>query len=39
MREKETIEPIILSGYSLCMVAPTYFGITLPLSGRVPSAF
>jgi hypothetical protein len=39
MREKPTDTPIIHSGYLLCMVAPTCFGITLPFSGSVPSAF
>jgi hypothetical protein len=39
MREKPTNTPIILSGYSLCMVATTCFGITLPSSGSVFSAF
>jgi hypothetical protein len=39
MREKPTNTPIIHSVYYLCMVAPTCFGITLPSSGSVPSAF
>src|SRR5215510_3255411 len=39
MREKPTNTPIIHSVYLLCMVAPTCFGITLPFSGSVPSAF
>jgi hypothetical protein len=39
MREKPTNTPIIHSIYSLCVVAPTCFGITLPSSGSVPRAF
>jgi hypothetical protein len=39
MREKPTNTPIIQSVYELCMVAPPCFGITLPSSGSVPSAF
>jgi hypothetical protein len=39
MREKPTNTPIINSVYKLWMVAPTCFGITLPSSGSVPSAF
>jgi hypothetical protein len=39
MREKPTNTPIIHSVYKLCMVASTCFGITLPTSGSVPSAF
>jgi hypothetical protein len=39
MREKPTNTPIIHSVYWLCMVAPTYFGITFTSSGSVPSAF
>jgi hypothetical protein len=39
MREKPTNTPIIHSIYLLCMVAPKYFGITLPSSGSVPSVF
>jgi hypothetical protein len=39
MREKPTNTPIIHSVYQLCMVSPTCFGITLPFSGNVPSAF
>jgi hypothetical protein len=39
MREKPTNTPIIHSGYWLCMVLPTCFGITLPSSGSIPSAF
>jgi hypothetical protein len=39
MREKPTNTPIINSVYYLCMVAPTYFGITLPSSGSIPSVF
>jgi hypothetical protein len=39
MREKPTNTPIIHSVYSLRMVSPTCFGIALPSSGRVPSAF
>ena len=39
MCEKSTNTPIIHSVYKLCMVAPTRFGITLPSSGSVPSAF
>jgi hypothetical protein len=38
-REKPTNTPIIHLVYQLCMVAPTRFGITLPSSGSVPSAF
>jgi hypothetical protein len=30
---------MIHSVYKLCMVAPTCFGIILPFSGSVPSAF
>jgi hypothetical protein len=36
MREKPTNTPIIHSVYYLYIVAPTCFGITLPLSGSVP---
>jgi hypothetical protein len=39
MREKPTNTPIINSVYELRMVAPTCFGITLPSSGSIPSAF
>jgi hypothetical protein len=39
MREKPTNTPIIHTVYELCMVAPSCFGITLPSSGSVPSAF
>jgi hypothetical protein len=39
MREKPINTPIIHSVYWLCMVAPTCFGIILPSSGSVPSAF
>jgi hypothetical protein len=39
MREKPTNTPTIHSVYELCMVAPTYFGITLPSSGSTASAF
>jgi hypothetical protein len=39
MREKPTNTTIIHSVYYLGMVAPTCFGITLPSSGSVPSAF
>jgi hypothetical protein len=39
MREKSTNTPIIYSVYQLRMVAPTCFGIILPSSGSVPSAF
>jgi hypothetical protein len=39
MRGKPTNTPIIHSVYWLCMVAPTRFGITLPSSGNIPSAF
>jgi hypothetical protein len=39
MREKPTNATIIHSVYQLCMVAPACFGITLPSSGSVPSAF
>jgi hypothetical protein len=39
MHEKPTNTPIIHSVYWLCMVAPTCFGITLPSSGSIPSAF
>jgi hypothetical protein len=39
MREKPTNTPVIHSVYLLIMVAPTCFGITLPSSGSVPSAF
>jgi hypothetical protein len=39
MREKSTNIPIIHSVYWLWMVAPIFFGITLPSSGSVPSAF
>jgi hypothetical protein len=39
MREEPTNTPIIHLVYWLCMVAPTCFGITLPSSGSVPSAF
>jgi hypothetical protein len=39
MREEPTSKPLIHSVYQLCMVTPTCFGITLPSSGRVPSAF
>jgi hypothetical protein len=38
MSKKTTNTPIVHSVYYLCMVAPTYFGITLPSSGNVPSA-
>jgi hypothetical protein len=37
--EKPTNTPIIHSAYYLGMVAPTCFGIILPSSGSVPSAF
>jgi hypothetical protein len=39
MGEKPTNATIIHSLYLLCMVAPTCFGITLPSSESVPSAF
>jgi hypothetical protein len=39
MREKPNNTPIIHSAYSLCMVAPTCFGITLPSLGSIPNAF
>jgi hypothetical protein len=39
MREKPTNTTIIHSVYYLCMVTPTFFGITLPFSVSVPSAF
>jgi hypothetical protein len=39
MREKPTNATIIYSVYVLCMIAPTFFGITLPSSGSVPRAF
>jgi hypothetical protein len=39
MREKPTNTTIIHSVNKLCVVAPTYFGITLPSSGGVPGAF
>ena len=39
MLEKPTNTPIINSVYWLCMVASTCFGITLPSSWSVPSAF
>jgi hypothetical protein len=39
MREKPTNTSIIHPVCQLCMVAPTCFGITLPSSGSVPSAF
>jgi hypothetical protein len=39
MREKPTNTPIIHSVYWLWKVTPTCFGITLPSSGSVPSAF
>jgi hypothetical protein len=39
VRVKPTNTPIIHSVYEWCMVAPTRFGITLPFSGSVPSAF
>jgi hypothetical protein len=39
MREKPTNTPIIFSVNQLRMVAPTCFGITLPSSGSVDSAF
>jgi hypothetical protein len=39
MCEKPTNTTIIHSVYWLCMVAPTCFGITLPSSGSIPSAF
>jgi phospholipid N-methyltransferase len=39
MREKPTNTPIIYSVYQLCMVAPTCFGIILPSSESVASAF
>jgi hypothetical protein len=39
MRETPTNTPVIHSVYYLCMVAPTCFGITLPSSGSVSSAF
>jgi hypothetical protein len=39
MSEKPTHTTIIPSVYQLCMVAPTCFGITLPSSGSIPSAF
>jgi hypothetical protein len=37
--EKSTNTPIIYSVYYIRMVAPRCFGITLPSSGSVPSAF
>jgi hypothetical protein len=39
MREKAANATIIHSVYQLSTVAPTRFGITLPSSGSVPSAF
>jgi hypothetical protein len=39
MLEKPTNTPIIYSVYQLCVVAPTCFGITLPSSGSITSAF
>jgi hypothetical protein len=39
MRDKPTNTTIIHSVYQLRMVAPTCFGITLPSSVSVPSAF
>jgi hypothetical protein len=39
MRKILTNTPIIHSVYSLCVVAPTCFGITLPISGNVPNAW
>jgi hypothetical protein len=39
MSEKPTNTPIIHSVYELCMAAPTCFGITLPSSGSVLSAW
>jgi hypothetical protein len=39
MREKSTDTPIIHSVYQSCIVAAACFGITLPYSGSVPSAF
>jgi hypothetical protein len=39
MREKPKNAPVIHSVYSFCTVAATCFGITLPSSGSVPSAF
>jgi hypothetical protein len=39
MREKPTNTTIIHSVYLLCVVDPTCFGIALPSSGSVPSAF
>jgi hypothetical protein len=35
MREKPTNTQIILSVYSLCMAAPTCFGITLPSQSQI----
>jgi hypothetical protein len=39
MRENPTNTPIIHSVYWLCMVTSTCFGISLPSSGSIPSAF
>jgi hypothetical protein len=39
MRGKPTNTPVIHSVYQLCMVAPTCFGISLPWSGSIRSAF
>jgi hypothetical protein len=39
MRVKPANATIIHPDYYLCMVAPKCFGITLPSSGSVPSAF
>jgi hypothetical protein len=39
LRSEPTNTPNIHSVNQLCMVAPTCFGITLPSSGSVPSAF
>jgi hypothetical protein len=38
-REKPTNTLSNHSVYELCMVAPTCFGLSLPSSGRIPSAF